>query len=108
MKITEPTDSKTRTSAGKSHGRKWSAQVTKTSDAMNLERGIFKSRDPKKIARSVKRSSEASHRRKTNPYRSAISMISFYENRAGKNLSAKKRKTLQRAKTELKQQFARK
>ena len=74
---------------------------------MDLERGVFKSGDPKKIARSVKRSSERSHRRKTNPYRSAVSMISFYENRAGKNLPPKKKKTLQRAKEELKREFGR-
>ncbi|QYM78448.1 DUF3175 domain-containing protein [Horticoccus luteus] len=88
-------------------GRKWSAKVTRTSDAMTLEKDIFKSNDPKKIARSVKRSSEHSHRRKTNPYRSAVSMISFFENRAGSNLSASKRRTLQAAKQELKKAFHR-
>lgn len=88
-------------------GRKWSAKVTATSDAMTLERGIFQSSDPKKIARSVKRSSENSKRRKTGAYRSAVSMISFYENRGGKNLSATKRHTLQRAKAELKKDFGR-
>lgn len=74
---------------------------------MTLEKDIFKSDDPKKIARSVKRSSEHSHRRKTNPYRSAVSMISFFENRAGSNLSASKRRTLQAAKRELKKAFHR-
>jgi hypothetical protein len=75
---------------------------------MTLEKGIFQSKDPKKIARSVKRSSEHSRRRKTGAYRSAVSMISFYENRGGKNLSATKRRTLQRAKAELKKEFGRK
>jgi len=89
-------------------GQKWSARVTQTSDAMDLEKDVFKGDDPKKIARSVKHSSETSHRRKTSPYRSAVSTISFYENRAGKNLSASKRETLQNAKMELKDQFGRK
>lgn len=97
--------SRKRTSAPR--GRRWSARVTETSDAMDLKQGVFKSNDPKKIARSVKRSSEKSHRRKANPYRSAVSMISFYENRGGRNLSAGKKKTLQKAKVELKKQFGR-
>jgi hypothetical protein len=88
-------------------GRRWSAKVTRTSDAMDLEGGIFQSDDPKRIARSVKRSSEKSRRRKANPYRSAVSMISFYENRGGKNLSVRKKKILHRAKEELKRQFGR-
>ena len=74
---------------------------------MDLKNGVFKSDDPKEIARSVKRSSETSRRRKSNPYRSAVSMISFYENRGGKNLSGRKKQTLQRAKTELKREFGR-
>ena len=92
---------------GRSGGRKWSAKVTATSDAMTLKKGIFQSDDPKKIARSVKRSSTNSRRRKAGAYRSAVSMISFYENRGGKNLSAAKRRTLQRAKAELKKEFGR-
>jgi hypothetical protein len=105
-----PRKSRARTSASSSHrrrtgGRKWSAKVTATSDAMTLKKGIFQSDDPKKIARSVKRSSEHSRRRKAGAYRSAVSMISFYENRGGKNLSASKRRTLQRAKAELKKEF---
>ena len=105
--------SRGRASTQHAHGRragsrKWSAKVTATSDAMTLEKGIFQSKDPKKIARSVKRSSEQSRRRKTGAYRSAVSMISFYENRGGKNLPAAKRRTLQRAKAELKKEFGRK
>jgi len=88
-------------------GRKWSARVMQTSDALDLEKGIFKSDDPKKIARSVKRSAERSSRRKAGPYRSAVSMLSFYENRGGRNLSAHKRQVLRRAKQELKREFGR-
>lgn len=93
--------------AGAPRQRRWSARVTRTSDAMSLKDGVFKSDDPKTIARSVKRSSEASRRRKSNPYRAAVSMISFYENRGGKNLSVSKKKILQRAKKELKREFGR-
>jgi hypothetical protein len=87
--------------------RRWSGRVTRDSDALDLKRGVFKGRDPKKIAASLKRSAERSHRRKSSPYRSALSMLTFYINRAGKNLSAGQRKTLQRAKLELRKQFGR-
>jgi hypothetical protein len=86
---------------------KWSAEVTEHSDALDLERDIFKSNDPKKIARSLKASAEHSHRRKATPYRSAMSMLTFYINRAGKNLSAEERKTLEAAKPELRALFGR-
>src|SRR5580692_7581793 len=76
--------------------RRWSARVTKESDALDLKGGVFKLRDPKRIAASLKRSAERSRRRKSNPYRSALSMLTFYINRAGKNLPAGRRKTLQR------------
>ena len=85
-----------------SKNKKWSAKVTKTSNAMDLKKGVFRESDPKKIARSVKKSAETSTRRKASPKRSAMSMLSFYENRAGKNLSAKDRKKIDRAKEELK------
>jgi hypothetical protein len=91
----------------RSSGRRWSARVTKESDALDLEGGVFKLRDPKQIAVSLKRSAERSRRRKSNPYRSALSMLTFYINRAGKNLPASRRKTLQRAKIELRKQFGR-
>jgi hypothetical protein len=88
-------------------GRRWSARVTRESDALDLKRGVFTSSDPKRIAASLKRSAEHSHRRKSDPYRSALSMLTFYINRAGKNLSATRRKILLRAKTELRKQFGR-
>jgi hypothetical protein len=66
---------------------------------------VFRLRDPKKIAASLKRSAERSKRRKANPYRSALSMLTFYINRAGRNLPASRRKLLDRAKDELKHQF---
>jgi hypothetical protein len=94
-----------RKSAAKRGGRRWSTRVTETSNAMDLKGGVFKLRDPKQIAASPKRSAERSHRRKSNPYRSALSMLTFYINRAGKNLLASRRRVLNRAKDELKHQF---
>ena len=88
-------------------GRYWSARVTKESDALDLDRGVFTLSDPKRIAASLKRSAERSRRRKSDPYRSALSMLTFYINRAGKNLPASRRQTLQRAKVELRRQFGR-
>lgn len=87
--------------------RRWSRRVTKTSDALDLRRGVFTLRDPKKIAASLKRSAEASKRRKADPFRSAMSMLTFYINRGGRNLSASRKKTLMRAKDELRHQFGR-
>jgi hypothetical protein len=90
-----------------SRERRWSARVTRESDALDLDRGVFTKRDPKQIAASLKRSAERSRRRKADPYRSALSMLTFYINRAGKNLPASRRQTLQRAKGELRKQFGR-
>ncbi|MGA0601135.1 DUF3175 domain-containing protein [Caulobacter sp. KR2-114] len=87
--------------------RKWSAEVTEHSDALNLKKHIFESDAPKAIALSLKRSAEHSDRRKAEPYRSAMSMLTFYINRAGKNLDAKHRQTLEAAKDELRQAFGR-
>jgi hypothetical protein len=87
--------------------RRWSARVTHESDALDLEGGVFTGRDPKKIAASLKRSAQRSRRRKSDPYRSALSMLTFYINRAGKNLPASRRKVLARAKGELRRQFGR-
>jgi hypothetical protein len=87
--------------------KRWSARVTRESNALDLDRGVFTWRDPKAIAASLKRSAEHSRRRKTDPYRSALSMLTFYVNRAGRNLSASKRRTLERAKAELRRQFGR-
>jgi uncharacterized protein DUF3175 len=91
----------------KRSGRRWSQHVTETSDALDLKGGVFTLRDPGKIAASLKRSAEHSKRRKADPYRSALSMLTFYVNRAGKNLPASRRKVLERAKDELRAQFGR-
>ena len=87
--------------------RKWSAKVTETSDAMDVEPAIFKSDSPQRIAASVKRSAEHSHRRKSSPFRSAMSMLNFYINRAGKDLSASHRRVLEAAKNRLRRLFDR-
>lgn len=87
--------------------RRWSQKVTKHSDALDLEHDVFRKRDPKAIARSLKRSAEASSRRKGTPYQSAMSMLTFYVNRAGRNLSAERRRTLDQAKEELRKAFGR-
>jgi hypothetical protein len=86
---------------------RWSARVTPSSDALDLKRGVFSLKDPKRIAASLKRSAERSKRKKSGSYRSALSMLTFYINRAGKSLSAGRRKTLQRTKDELRKQFGR-
>jgi hypothetical protein len=96
-----------RRSKTKRSGRRWSARVTRESDALDLRHGVFAKKDPKAIARSLKRSAEHSRRRKANPYRSALSMLTFYINRAGKNLPASRKKVLQRAKDELRHAFGR-
>ncbi|MGN6515945.1 MAG: DUF3175 domain-containing protein [Rhizomicrobium sp.] len=85
--------------------RKWSGRVTRESDALDLKKGVFKLNDPRKIAASLKRSAERSHRRKADPYRSALSMLTFYINRAGSNLPASRKRKLQDAKGELKKLF---
>src|SRR5260221_13858282 len=93
--------------ASKSSPRRWSQRVTQESDALDLKHGVFKQTSAKKIAASLKRSAEHSSRRKAGAYRSALSMLTFYSNRAGKNLPKTQRDRLQRAKTELKHQFGR-
>lgn len=90
----------------KKSGRKWSARVTQRSDALDLEDKVFTQR-PRDIARSLKRSAERSRRRKSSPYRSAMSMLTFYINRGGRNLSAAKRRKLEAAKDELRDLFGR-
>lgn len=89
------------------HGKKWSQDVTEHSDALDLEEGIFESSDPKQIALSLKRSAEHSNRRKSEPYRSAMSMLTFYINRAGHNLPQKQKQVLEDAKDELRKAFGR-
>jgi hypothetical protein len=87
--------------------KKWSRRVMQTSDALALESGIFKSKDPKRIARSLKRSAERSKRRKGTPFQSAMSMLNFYINRAGKSLSEKEKQPLEKAKHELRVLYGR-
>jgi hypothetical protein len=92
----------------KSDSRRWSARVTRTSDALKLEKGVFTKRSPRAIASSLKKSAEQSTRRKSSPFRSAMSMLTFYINRMGKNMSASRRKILDQAKSELREQFEKK
>jgi hypothetical protein len=87
--------------------KKWSQHVTESSHALDLEAGVFTFEDPRRIAASLKRSAEASHRRKADPFRSAMSMLNFYINRAGDNLPAAQRKRLEQAKDELRELFGR-
>jgi Protein of unknown function (DUF3175) len=87
--------------------RRWSQRVTERSNALDLERGVFTRSDPRSIARSLKRSAERSRRRKADPYRSAMSMLTFYINRAGKSLSAAQRRRLEAAKDELRRLYKR-
>jgi uncharacterized protein DUF3175 len=87
--------------------RRWSQRVTKESDALDLKRGVFTQTNPNKIAASLKRSAEHSTRRKSGAYRSALSMLTFYINRAGKTLPKTQRSRLERAKLELKRAFGR-
>jgi hypothetical protein len=96
-----------KSAANKTSRKRWSHRVTRESNALDLKRGVFKQTDPKKIAASLKRSAERSSRRKASAYRSALSMLTFYINRAGKTLPQTQRDRLQRAKTELKHQFGR-
>jgi hypothetical protein len=96
-----------RTAKRKATPKRWSQRVTRESDALDLKRGVFKQRSAKKIATSLKRSAERSSRRKSGAYRSALSMLVFYINRAGKNLPKTQRGRLERAKLELKHQFGR-
>ena len=90
----------------KKPGSRWSAAVTEHSDALDLENKVF-TREPRDIARSLKRSAERSHHRKAEPFRSAMSMLTFYINRAGKKLGAAQRRKLEAAKAELRHLFKR-
>ncbi|SCB55109.1 Protein of unknown function [Bradyrhizobium shewense] len=96
-----------RKSAKRAAPKRWSQRVTKQSDALDLKRGVFKLTSPKRIATSLKRSAEHSSRRKTGAYRSALSMLTFYINRAGKTLPKTQRTRLEKAKLELKRAFGR-
>jgi hypothetical protein len=90
-----------------SKARRWSGKVTQRSDALDLESDVFKGKDPHRIASSLKRSAERSKRRKGTAYQSAMSMLSFYVNRAGKNLPKRQKQILERAKAELREAFGR-
>jgi hypothetical protein len=92
---------------GRKPAKRWSQDVTEHSDALDLEKGVFTLKDPKQIAASLKRSAETSRRRKSDPYRSAMSMLTFYINRAGKTLSEADRARLEKAKDELRKAFGR-
>ena len=87
--------------------KKWSGKVTRDSDALDLEHGVFNKRSAHDIAASLKRSAERSERRKGSPFQSAMSMLNFYINRAGKNLPARRKSILNRAKEELREAFGR-
>ena len=87
--------------------KRWSAEITEHSNAMDLEDHVFESDDAKKIAASLKRSAEHSDRRKAEPFQSAMSMLNFYINRAGSNLPDERRKVLEKAKDELRVAFGR-
>ena len=87
--------------------RRWSARVMKTSNALDLEAGVFTQRSPRAIAASLKRSALASRRRKAEPFRSAMSMLNFHINRAGRGLTPERRRVLERAKMELRKLFGR-
>jgi hypothetical protein len=92
---------------GRKQPRRWSQRVTRTSDALDLQSGVFRMRSARAIARSLARSAEASKRRKSAPFRSAMSMLTFYVNRAGKKLPARERARLTRAKEELRKLYGR-
>jgi hypothetical protein len=102
-----PSNSKGGKATKSKTGKRWSARVMKTSDAMDIQPRAFTYDDPKKIAQSLKRSAERSHRRKAGPYQSAMSMLNFYINRGGKNLPASRKRLLEKAKTELRHAFGR-
>ncbi len=91
----------TKKSKPKPKPKRWTQHVTQTSNALDLDKGVFTWDDPRRIARSLKRSAERSKRRKSSAYRSAMSMLTFYINRAGKNLPKKQLKNLESAKDEL-------
>ena len=92
---------------GKGQPSRWSARVLESSNALDLEKGIFKQRSARSIAASLERAALASRRRKAQPFQSAMSMLNYYINRAGRNLGAERRRTLDRAKVELRRQFHR-
>lgn len=107
MTATKKRTASRRTAGRKTGQRRWSKHVTEKSDALDLEPAVFRQRSPRAIALSLKRSAERSKRRKAEPYQSAMSMLTFYINRAGRNLSKRERAKLERAKQALRAQFRR-
>lgn len=99
---------KTTSKSTKNTPKRWSHHVMETSDAMDIERDIFKTGNAEEVAQSLKRSSTSSKRRKGSPFQSAMSMLNFYINRAGHNLPKTRRNTLERAKKHLREAFGRK
>jgi len=92
---------------GQRNLRRWSARAMKTSNALDLEPGVFTQRSPQAIAASLKKSALASRRRKAEPFQSAMSMLNFHINRSGRSLGAERRRILERAKVELRRLFGR-
>jgi hypothetical protein len=99
---------KRRKKAKRKTNKRWSGRVTRESDALTLEKGVFKKSSPRAIARSLKRSADRSKRRKAPAYRSAMSMLTFYINRGGKGLPASRKKKLEDAKDELRDLYGKK
>jgi Protein of unknown function (DUF3175) len=96
---------RTKSKPAKRGGKRWSARVTRESDALTLEKGIFTRSSPQEIAVSLKRSADRSRRRKSNSYRSAMSMLTFFVNRAGRGLSKARKQKLEKAKDELRELY---
>ena len=94
-----------KSTSAKRTGKRWSGEVTEHSNALDLDSDVFTWKDPHRIATSLKHSAEHSQRRKGTPFQSAMSMLTFYINRAGDNLSASQREVLERAKDELRKEF---
>lgn len=103
---TRPKKRPARSRTGARSTRRWSQRVTERSNALDLEPEVFR-KSPREMARSLKRSAERSRRRKSSPFRSAMSMLTFYENRAGRRLSAERRRAIRSAKRELRRLFGR-
>ena len=96
---------RTKQRRAKRGGTRWSARVTRESDALTLQKGVFTKSSPRKIAQSLKRSADRSRRRKSNSYRSAMSMLTFFINRAGKGLSKSRKQKLEKAKQALRELY---
>ncbi len=104
-RVRKANSARRKSAAKRKSPKRWSQRVTRESDALDLRQGVFKLTSPKKIAASLKRSAERSSRRRAGAYRSALSMLTFYINRAGKTLPETQRERLERAKGELRRQF---